>query len=368
MRAHSPAPRLLALVVLSLIAAFSQLAPIVAAAEVVTASVTRSYTHPALGLTVVATDVELPPGPWWVAGATPDAVRQVFLVPRAAPEGVVSGVRMHAIETEKRIATGRVRLQGLYYAAREYARTHNGNGPSTISDLDQAKFGAFLREIDRSPWPEDNGRDVKGPFVFLIPNVPLPDERGTPRGPATPLALELRPFVDDGKHWVLFSDGRTERRPIDAELIARHGLKVTFVQAGGPPRKVPTGTQATYAVYGLLRDASASAVTLSLVDRATAAKVDVRWSLAGARPGAAADLAAWAQARAWEWVPLAERGESSVVSASLARMGELYGASPAMSQTMRAMPRENRTTDAFAILGGRAALRETLQLQVLRPG
>src|SRR5882672_8880012 len=212
---YSPALRLLTSLVLSLVAALPPLARTAAAADVVAASPTRSYTHAPLGLTVVATDVELPPGQWYAAGATPDAVRQVFLTRRAAPEGMVAGVRMHAVETEQRLAMGRMRLQGLYYASREYARTHNGNGPSAISDLDQAKFGSFLRDIERSPWPEDNGRDVKGPFVFLIPNVPLPDERGTPRGPATLLALELRPFVDDGKHWVLFSDGRTERRPID---------------------------------------------------------------------------------------------------------------------------------------------------------
>ena len=70
-------------------------------------------------------------------------------------------------------------------------------------------------------------------------------------------------------------------------------------------------------------------------------------------------------------LPLAERGESSVISAWLGRMGELYGGSPMAqmtTQTMRGMRGENRTTDAFAILGGRAALRETLQMQVLRPG
>ena len=53
------------------------------------------HTHPALGLTVVATEMELPPGHWYVSGATPDAVRQVFVIRRSAPDGAVDDWLRH---------------------------------------------------------------------------------------------------------------------------------------------------------------------------------------------------------------------------------------------------------------------------------
>ena len=62
--------------------------------------------------------------------------------------------------------------------------------------------------------------------------------------------------------------------------------------------------------------------------------------------------------------PLA--GRAPILQAWTARTGDLYGAVPAGAPP-GAMREPPRTTDVFGILGGRAALRETLQLELL-PG
>ena len=38
--------------------------------------------------------------------------------------------------------------------------------------------------------------------------------------------MELRPYVDDGKHWVLYTDGACVREPIDKQRIEHYRLTI----------------------------------------------------------------------------------------------------------------------------------------------
>src|SRR5262249_2845341 len=102
----------------------------------------------------------------------------------------------------------------------------------------------------------------------------------------------------------------------------------------------------------------------TLAESATARRTDIRWPLAQPQPGSPKLLADWARARGREWSALVEHSDSSMLRAWIARSRELYGASIAEARETVEGP---RTTDVFNLLGGRAALRETLQLQLLRP-
>jgi hypothetical protein len=324
------------------------------AAEPIVAAKTGTFTHGALGLTVVAAEVTLPAGHWQVSAVVPAKVlEQVYLVPEAAPEGApVAGRRMRLVETEKSIAAGRNPLFPLFFACREYAASHQGRGPDALSDLDARRYAALRKTLEH---------------YFLVPGVAIAPQGRPPVsvGPATVLAVELRPFVDDGKHWVVFNDGRVERRPIDPDLVAKHNLTITFVRAKDAAEAPSGAATIRHAVFALLRSPGAPAATLTLAEQATGARTQVRWSLAGAAPGAPQLLAEWARARAREWAPLAAR--APILQTWTARASELYGAAPG-APSMPGMMREPvRTTDAFAILGGRAALSETLQLELLRP-
>ena len=119
------------------------------AAEPIAAGATSTFTHAGLGLTVVATEVALPAGQWEVSAVAPGKVlEQAFLVPDAAPEGVVAGRRMQAVMTERRIAEGRTLLYSLFIALREYASAHGGRGPDTLADLHPKKYPSPLKHPD----------------------------------------------------------------------------------------------------------------------------------------------------------------------------------------------------------------------------
>ena len=339
------------------------------AAGAVAAGPTRAFTSPSLGLTVVATDVELPAGDWMISGVAPaDVLDQAFLVPQGGEEATAAGRRVQTSAIEKRIESSRWRVQGFFPACRDYAASHGGVGPSALSDLDQKKFAYLLQMIGRSPWPEDADKTVAGPFYFLVPAVPIP--RAAPRppaGPKTPLVLELRPYVDDGKHWVLFSDGSVERLPIDGALVSQYNLTLSSVQPKRQEARKPVaGGTARHTVLALLRNRVAPAVVLTLTDSASRQRLDVRWDLARPQPGSAETLGEWAQARAREWAPLVVQGESAVLRAWAARTRDLYGTTAPAAADLRAARGMVRTTDAMSVLGGRAALLETLQTELLR--
>ena len=356
--------------VLSAVLSALLIAPL-GAAEPLAAGSTRTSTNATLGLTVVATDVNLPLGRWDAVAITPAKVlEQVFVVPAGVPVAA-GGRRVQISEIDKQVEAGRWRVQAFFGALRDYAATHGGVGPNTFRDVDAKKFSYLLQGLDRSPWPDDAGKSVQGPFYFLIPGVPISTAPGgRAPAPATPLVLELRPYVDDGKHWVLFADGRAERLPIDVALVAKHNLTLSFVRAKGRPVETPAGAAPAvrHIVLGLLRSPSASSAIVTLAEASTGRRTDVRWNLGGAQPDASM-LALWAQARARDWAPLADQGDAAVLRAWTARSRDLYGTAPAVaSPEVRAMREAPRTTDVFSFLGGRAALRETLQTELLRTG
>ncbi len=139
------------------------------------------------------------------------------------------------------------RFKGAIEACRQFAEERNGVGPKSIADFTGDKRWKYLsNRWDSVPWKIDELADfidvepLQGPFVHLIPevrfqfselkSVPNDGEAAVPveTPPKTNvrkvvskenrvvLAFELRPFVDDGKHWVLYTDGNCERVAIDS--------------------------------------------------------------------------------------------------------------------------------------------------------
>ena len=332
---------------------------------------TQAFSNPTLGLTVVASEVDLPAGEWAVAAIAPaNALDQAFLVRRGTADAATAGRRVQVSETDKRIESGRWQIQRLFFPCRDYAVSHGGTGPSSFGDVDQKKFGNLASNLARSPWPEDASKTVTGPFYFLVPGVPISTStppRPPAAGPKTPLVLELRPYVDDGKHWVLFADGSTERRAVDPTLMSQYGLTLSFVHP--KPAGVgnaAAGTSVRHDVLALLRNPGAPMAVLTLTESTTGQRMEFRWNLTPAQAGSPELLGQWASARAREWVPLVEHGEPAVLRAWMTRLQDLYGAGRSSAHDVRTAREAGRTTDVFDMLGGRAAVRETLQLELLR--
>lgn len=350
------------------------------AAQPLTSATSRTFTNATLGLTVAGMEVDLPAGQWDVTSVAPAQVlEQVFVVPQATPAATTLGRRVLTSHIQKNIESGRWRIQSFFAACNEYAVAHGGIGPNTFSDLDQKKWAYLFQTLTQSPWPEDMGQATMSPSFFLVPGVPIqtvpifipgapmppPTVPPAPRVPRVPLVYELRPYVDDGKHWVLFSDGTAERVPIDSARLVTYKLTLTFVRSkDAPVEPAPPQSNVRYVVFGLVRNPTAAAATLTLTEALTARHAEVRWTLAGARTDPQLP-SQWARARTREWLPLLDHGDAAVLRTWVARTGEMYSAAPVTQADVRAAVAP-RTTDVFNLLGGRAALRETLQMELLR--
>ena len=361
--------------------------PQAGAAPPVRAATTRISTNAPLGLTAIATEIELPPGQWGVTSVAPAGVLdQIFLTPLKSAEGATTGRRMLAAQTEKNIQSGSMNLWAYYSVIGNYARAHGGRGPAAFTDLNRKQARYLLDSLNRSPFPEDAGRTDLGPMYFLVPSTPIfvtgrlevPTARTAGPQPAfaprVPLILELRPYVDDGKHWVLFSNGTAERRAVDQALLAKYHLTLSFARSKTAPTGPPDPkVNSRHAMVGLLRGPNAATATVALADAVSARRLEVRWALAGGRADSGL-VGEWARARAREWRPLLNYGDASILQTWMARSQALYpeysSASSAALAGARVPPPTGfdptRTTDVFGVLGGRAALRETLQMQLLR--
>ncbi|HKV99951.1 MAG TPA: hypothetical protein VJN96_09005 [Vicinamibacterales bacterium] len=336
-----------------------------------TATSSRSYTNTRLSMTVVGAEIDLPFGQWEVTSIAPaGTLDQVFVVANATVEDS-PGRRVLMSEVRNSVQTAPFPIQTLYPAIQVYARAHAGVGPATFADMGRGQFGYAIDALKDSPWPDDAGKKVTGPFFFLIPSTPIP-ARPVPGavGPRTtparvPLVLELRPYLDDGKHWVLFSDGSMERVAVDRTLLAKFNLSLTFVRKTEPPPVTAPLTKVRHTMVGLLKSSAATVATLTLADATTSRRLDVRWTLAGGQSDPQV-MNEWATARMDEWRALADRVDAPTLRDWIVRAMELHSASAVRDPDFAQMLEQDRSFDVFSMLGGRAALRETLQTQRLR--
>ncbi len=369
------------------------------------------FTDEKLGLTVLGCTTALVPGRWEIVGVEPPgSLEQAYVkaVPAQVPPRTWRGEDPNTSSRRARLAQVRRRAtgSGADYRVRSYAElygryadAHGGKGPASVEDLALAAQATpaeeqkdeepekqperkreehqrerdreTLASLNRSPWPEDADKSLPGPFYFLVPEVPMADRQARERRPrpaagGEPIVLELRPLLDDGQHWVAFSDGRVERVPVDAALLAKFGLTLSALlpkeDAGDrAPTPIP------FAILGLLREPLADAITVTLRGSDGGDPVRVRLVPGKAAAGQPALLGSWAAARAFAWRPL-QRGGSPVMAAWAAIARTLYASTSADAGFPEQRGEPQRTTDAFSVLGGRAALRETLQTQPLRAG
>jgi hypothetical protein len=284
-------------------------------------------------MTVVATEIQLPLGRWQVEGLTPAApIDQVFLVGHFQPEDVL-GRRSLLAQTERQVQGVQWRIQSLFPAITQYASTHGGVGPATFNDLDRRRFGSIIDEATRSPWPEDAAGAAAGPYLFLVPATPIavtaPAAPQTPPRPAvaraarTPLAFEIRPYADDGRHWVLFSDGSMEHVAIDKALLAKHKVSLNPVRRAGTEPATASRRYVPYTMLALVRDASAASTSITLTDDFSSERREIRWALRGGKSDPAL-LAEWAEARAQTWMPLAAQTHAPILQAWLDRTSAIY--------------------------------------------
>ncbi len=313
-------------------------------------------------------EVMLPARGYWRAVRTdaPGNTRELYLVPSRPVRGEQVGHRLAAVIEKEQVEKGQYFLQSLYWPCSEYAKEHNQSGPTSWQDLDGQKYDYLLKNLSRSPWGEIDGRVVEGPFVFLVPEARfnfektgqyvLPDNKEV-------LAWELRPFVDDGMHWVLYTDGSCLRQPIDDQRIKKYGQAVrpVTVKPGEKEKIAKMPGYHSYTIAAVYDGKPGSPLLVTVENTYSGETLEIAWDLPNARPADADKPVDLKEMRLATWFSYAGLSPAPVLTTWMSILDKKKtGLGNAAFRN-----RQQETLSAFDILGGRAAVRETLQLQVL---
>ena len=310
--------------------------------------------------------VDLPPGGIWeVRSATDASVHQLYLIPPRQALGQQLGSRSTAALREQRIDQARWKVRILHEACLEFAREHDGIGPASVNDLDRERFRYVIEHLDEPPWwdwnPATDGPRPSGPFVFLVPRARFHFE-GAEGGRVPPehrevLAIELRPYVDDGRHWVLYTDGACVREPIQSGRVEGLGIEIRPILAVSDPLVAAPGAILPYTLVAVRQRSATGSFEVNLRNPVSGAEETVVWP-AGPAEEDPTVLDALRAGREHAWQPYLRAGPAPVLRTWLST-GESLPDDPGRR------PDDSLTT--FALLGGRTAVEETLQLQNLEP-
>ena len=360
---------------LALLIAFA--ATRLAAGEV---TATTRYPDDKLGLVILNGETRLPADAnWTLAQPAPESgLHSVFYQISNWSELRGEGARELAARIEQTVQSARWSLTTHHGLLQNYAQQNGDRGPASLADpalLELVANGGSPRRPDAANRPSNTKYEAERIEQFrkstadlgLVPNASLPPASSGTR-PRTPLLLELAPALDDGQHWVLYTDGSAQRVPVDPALLKNLGLSLSKknVIADTPP---PRPTEQILKLSGRVDQAATGPVKLVFTDTFTQRTATVTWDWSKAKPGGREQLSTWAAHRTHEWSSLAAAGEAPLLSTWLDLAEPLYGASIYRPDRQRANARGGRTPPSLlALFGGRAAVQETLQLQLLTPG
>lgn len=317
---------------------------------------------------IYGAEISLPSQGLWQLNKNVAAEGQthIYLVAPEAAAPQFAGERMARVKREEDINQGRYAVQRLYYTCIEHARKHDGLGPATIQELDKRHAESIEQSINNSPWSQSDHKKIEGPFVFLIPEVKFDFEDDLKQGRVllskrVVLAIELRPYIDDGKHWVVYTDGICERVLIDQDLLKKHKLSIRPVVTKEDELQNHEPTAYTYQMLAVCANGAQPQLTVDLHNTVSDQKISFEWntsSTASVNDGLLVELD---KAREGEWLPYLSTLSSPALSVWISRSQ----GSRANRDFQQTNMRRGSTTSVMGVLGGRAAMQETLQMQVL---
>ncbi len=322
-------------------------------------------------LHVYVGNISLPADGLWTVRAPEkeNRIRELYLAPTQPTRLRQLGDRMYAALEQRQIQNGRWQVQMGFEACRQFAQEGEGFGPGSISELAADKRWEHLSgRWDAAHWRSRPLADLidhaslEGPFVQLVPEVQFqfsePKEvRGTvrqtvPSENRAVLAFELRPFVDDGKHWVLYTDGNCERVEIDADLIGSQQAKIRPVVLRDQMKAAANRPNLDYRIVLIADHPVADSMELKVYNQVLDERLEIHWDTAEGSEVPGQELReAISDARRSAWGPYLYAGAGGVLS--------VWDNSGEADEP--ANPR--RSLSMFSVLGGRAAIEETLQLQ-----
>lgn len=334
---------------------------------------TREYRDEKTDLTILSALVDLPAdGRWQMAEAPSQGLADVYITPTKEAQDRLKGKRYQFEIDKHKKRRGRYPLRSYYWSCLEYAKKHDGKAPADLAKLETLeseyrRFTAGEHEdyyfipgrrllTDRiSPEPDDENKVLWNP-------------RSKVEDPVI-MGFETAPPIDDGKHWVLMSNGDIERREIDRRLFEKYNAELERGMKPARERLENWSDAMTYRILARRSSPPPGAVTLTVsnIYQQPRAHIDIEWDPAQRKPGDREMLEEWNKMRVLRDLPVTgiQRNESTLLHYWLRQMDDtLYGI-PGIRAAGRRGGRRDRRTSVFGILGGRAAIRETLQLQNL---
>lgn len=341
---------------------------------------TTRYHDDTLGITIVSGETRLPAdGNWTLTHpAASSGLSQVFVQVTNAEALHADGARTLANRIADRLRDDHWLLTTHHTLLSNYARQHGDRGPARFDDAELlalvAHYGRVLK-ADEKPEPEETQSRLIAEFrekiadIGLVPNAPFEPHQDpfapkkSPPTPRSPLLLELTPALDDGKHWVLYTDYTTERVAIDTELLKKLGLTISKRDIIRDTVAQPPAEQ-ILKLYARLTPAASGRAHIHFTDAASGRSLTVTWDWTSPSSGTRDQLSTWARLRTSEWQALSGAGEAPILNTWLKLAPDLYNIEPPKNDAGGWFDREN-SLSFFALFGGRAAVQETLQLQAL---
>jgi hypothetical protein len=316
---------------------------------------------------VLRGQIDLPAeGLWHVRPVVDETVVQIYLTPPPEIGRRLMGRRTGAAIQQRRIDQGQWKVHSVYHACRFFARAHAGRGPDHIGELDTEERRYVIENLQEwLPWWDwdeaVDGKRPDGPFVFLVPSAQFhfaDDERHVVSSQRRELlAVELRPYVDDGRHWVLYTDGTCVREPIDQGRVDRYQLAIRPIRQRGDDATETLPSTLTYTLVAVRSGSHRRPFELELFNSISNEEQKRTWTPEEARQDAQV-LDSLRLARRFAWQPYLRTGPAPVLRNWLAMPGTADAEQAA---------RAGENLSAFSLLGGRAAIEETLQMQTLQP-
>ncbi len=310
--------------------------------------------------TVYYGNINLPAHGLWKISDTlaSEDVVQLYMEPPENADYILSGQRMKTIKKNQFIQESRYFLRNIYWPCKEYAADHKSTGPSSLSDLDSEDMLSIF-----AYWNKENiYKKIEGPFVFLLPNVRFifkedeKESKHVEEKNRLPLAVELRPYVNDGKHWVVYTDGSTHREPVDSKLVKKYNLNIRPVLS----KKDDLPSEISYTILALRKKNVSGPFAVSVKNTLSNDVLNVRWDTATKTADKKTVTDALKKARRKTWAPYYRSSYSPVLYTWLDSYSDRKKAG---SSNTRGNTRQNLSV--FGLLGGRTAVRETLQMQLL---
>ena len=333
-----------------------------AAAAPLTVRDTTEATALTTGLTIIKGSIDLPRKGFWSVRNTyrdQDGLIEVYLRNNDQP-AANDGERSAKLKDRAATQNRRSKLQRIYWACRRHAQDGannkdrglgNGLAPETLAGLKdwngtidvEQTAGIHLMPAVRM------FKEVEGNMIHV-------EERAT-------LLIDTTPAIDDGKHWIFDNHGRAEREEIDTARMKALGLTITPKAKSHLASLANLPDHITYGIYAR-RNGNPAVATFTLHNDATKQSLQATWDTRRADQGDQAIPRAWAGARL-DHLSVGLISDASALPHWATTLTDQYALDNDYSI---ANPNDNRrrpqrSASAMSIIGGRAAIRETLQLQ-----